>query len=478
VGRGALVGLLLAVLLLAAPHAQARLRAVDAHPARAVATITAGAPATKLPRSFFGLSVEYPELPMYEQFLPSFERILGLLKVGDDGPQVLRVGGNSADLTFWNPQGMRLPRDAYVLSSQWFSQFATLILQSRLRVLLDLNLKTSTASQARGLVKEALARFPAGSIAGLEFGNEPDQYGGGYSPARYVQAFKAYAHAVGKTAPSVPFLGPAVTSTDNNFNWLQAVATGDRSQLGVLDGHEYPLAACENPGDPGYPTVEKILSASLISGYAASVKPAVVLAHRAHRPFRLDETNSVTCGGSPGVSDTFATALWAPDALFSLLRTGLDAVNFHIRPTKINGPLALGTGGFIARPLFYGLLLFARMASPGGQLLRVSQTVPPSSRLSAWAVKVTGGAIHVLLINKASSALTVRLRLRSRSAAVVERLLAPSARAADGVTFGGQKLGADGIMKGMPVSEMVASHGGSYQVKVGPTSAVLVEVQR
>jgi hypothetical protein len=33
-------------------------------------------------------------------------------------------------------------------------------------------------------------------------------------------------------------------------------------------------------------------------------------------------------------------------------------------------------------------------------------------------------------------------------------------------------------MKGTPVSETATARGDSYQVKVGPTSAVLVEVQR
>ena len=46
-----------------------------------------------------------------------------------------------------------------------------------------------------------------------------------------------------------------------------------------------------------------------------------MLAHGAGLRFRLDEVNSVTCGGTRGVSDTFATALWAPDALLSLLGT-------------------------------------------------------------------------------------------------------------------------------------------------------------
>jgi hypothetical protein len=34
------------------------------------------------------------------------------------------------------------------------------------------------------------------------------------------------------------------------------------------------------------------------------------------------------------VSDTFATALWAPDALFELLRAGIDGVNVHVRPSR------------------------------------------------------------------------------------------------------------------------------------------------
>jgi hypothetical protein len=40
----------------------------------------------------------------------------------------------------------------------------------------------------------------------------------------------------------------------------------------------------------------------------------MMLAHRAGFPFRLTEQNSVTCGGLAGVSNTFATALWAPAA--------------------------------------------------------------------------------------------------------------------------------------------------------------------
>jgi hypothetical protein len=186
----------------------------------------------------------------------------------------------------------------------------------------------------------------------------------------------------------------------------------------------------------------------------------------------------VTCGGLAGVSDTFSTALWAPDALFSLLTTGLDAVNVHIRPTKVNGPLAVDGNGFVARPLFYGLLLFRETLSPGGQLLHLNQSGPASAHLSTWAVRVNTRAIHLLLINKGNSAVTARLRLSRSSTVTLERMLASSARATSGVTLGGQHLGSDGRLHGTSQINPLPVRAGSYQVVVPATSAALVIAQQ
>ena len=46
--------------------------------------------------------------------------------------------------------------------------------------------------------------------------------------------------------------------------------------------------------------------------------------------------NAVSCGGVRGVSDTFASALWALDTLFEFSRVGVDGVNFHTVPNTIN----------------------------------------------------------------------------------------------------------------------------------------------
>ena len=65
----------------------------------------------------------------------------------------------------------------------------------------------------------------------------------------------------------------------------------------------------------------------------------------------MTELNSVNCGGRPGVSNTFATALWAPDALFALLRAGVDGINLHVRANTINAPFALTSAGLSRRPI-------------------------------------------------------------------------------------------------------------------------------
>ena len=41
------------------------------------------------------------------------------------------------------------------------------------------------------------------------------------------------------------------------------------------------------------------------------------------------ETNTASCGGFPGVSDSFASALWAVDWALQLAHTNLTGALFH-----------------------------------------------------------------------------------------------------------------------------------------------------
>jgi hypothetical protein len=201
----------------------------------------------------------------------------------------------------------------------------------------------------------------------------------------------------------------------------------------------------------------------------------VAAAHHAGLPFRMTELNSVTCGGRAGVSDTFATALWAPDALFELLRAGVDGVNIHVRTDTVNAAIVPTRGGIRARPLLYGLILFARTLGDDPQLAASRLQEAPGLHLKAWAVRA-GGALHVLLINKGATGAVVQLRTIGTGPATVQRILAPSPAARTGESLNGQTLGSNGTWRGRATHEVLAPGLAGYTVRLPAASAALVSI--
>jgi hypothetical protein len=259
---------------------------------------------------------------------------------------------------------------------------------------------------------------------------------------------------------------------------MSTLIQDERSELGSVSGHLYPYSACvKRPRSPSYPSVARLLSRGAVSAFATDIASAVAVAHQAGLRFRLTEFNSVTCGGKRGVSNTFATALWAPDALFTAMRAGADGANLHVRANAINAPFTVTRGGLIARPLLYGLMLFTRTLGPQARLVRLHLTAARSLELSAWAVRVRGGILHMLLIDKSNRTLRIDLRLPASGPASVERLLAPSPYARSGVTLDGQQLNWAGYWSGRPRTELVTAGPRGYVVTLPRRSAALVSVR-
>src|SRR5579859_2812172 len=371
-----------------------------------------------LPQSFLGISTEYWALPVFDGDRALLERLLAQLRVPGGGPLVLRIGGDSADHSFWDPRADRAPRWVYALNSRWVRRAATLVEDLRARVMLDLNLITDTPLTAAEWARAALTRFPRGSIVGLEIGNEPDLYARRFwmaafehpwlnSPALrldltaagYGQAFESYADVLAAATPGVPLVGPALGHPVVDASWIARLLADPHPGLRVLSGHWYPYSGCVPDSSPSYPTVGRLLAGRDIAQVIRGLHPVIQMAHHAGLGFRLTELNSVTCGGLPGVSDTFATALWAPRALFALARAGVDGVNIHMRAHAINAPFAIEHDRVVARPLLYGLLLFTRCLGPHARLLDVRVSQSRGATLDVWAVLAEPGLLHVLLIN-------------------------------------------------------------------------------
>ena len=398
-------------------------------------TVPVQASTTSIPRAFLGLSTEYATLPLVEQDTALYERVLSLLQVPGDGRFVLRIGGDSADHAIFDPSADRLPPWAFPVTPALVARTVAIIKDLRLRVILDLNTISTTPRLTAAWVRAAMraSNLPAGSLAAFEIGNEPDIYNRAtwasdllaanppstlkqatlgpvrlpklITPASYARTYQAFARAIASAAPDAPLVAPALAMERRHLRWISTLLRRPHPGLRVISAHVYPYSACARPGQPTYPTVQKLLGENATVGMAKTIAPAVALAHKAGFSLRLTEINSVTCGGLKGVSNTFATALWAPDALFELMRAGVEGVNLHARVQSINAPFYFTQQGLQTHPLLYGLILFKRMLGAHARLVPVQLRSSRSLHLKVWAVREGEGTntlntLNVLVINK------------------------------------------------------------------------------
>jgi hypothetical protein len=454
-------------------------------------TIPSLAPVRVVPRSFFGISTEYWTLPLFERNPRLLERVLSLLHVPGNGPMVMRIGGDSADHARWDPRGSWMAPWVFRITRSWLAATAGLVRAEHLHVILDMNLVTGSARSAAQWARAAERSFPRGSIIAFEIGNEPDIYDrslwvallarahdgrlpSDITPRIYRSDFSTYGRLLSRVAPRIPLAGPALANPQMNLRWIIRLLADPPAGLRLFTAHRYPYSACAARGWSGYPTIARVLSQRATTGVVDSIRPALLRAHRAGFPFRLTELNSVTCGGLRGVSDTFATALWAPDALFSLLRAGVDGVNLHSREYSINAPFTITSHGLHANPLLYGMITFARTLGPQAELLQTRLHAPASAHLDAWAVRVHGNRIHVLLIDKGVRPVTVGVHMPASGPLSVQRLIARSVSAKTGETLAGQHLGRDGRWHGRRVTVRVSPSVHGYVVTLPAHSAALL----
>jgi hypothetical protein len=480
-------------------HATRR-RPRRSHRARPLTAVLAGS-GVRVPRSYFGLSVEYWDIPLLARHPDTLVRLLRLLTVSDDGPLVLRIGGDSADHTLWEAAPHAGDPLAYELSPRWFRELRGMTAGAGLRLLLDLNLAARAPAMAAALAHEAERTLPRHSITAFEVGNEPDIYHregsyrfattadirpatpatwDHYSAGRYAAAFRHYAGAIAGDrggAARIPLAGPEVANPEHDLRYVQTLIDSDRSELALVTAHRYPYSACARPSSRGWPTIARILSPAASTGLARTVEPVVRLAASAELSVRVTEVDSVTCGGVPGISNTFATALWAPDALFSLLADGVAGVNVHVRQGTFNEAFEMTRRGLEARPLLYGLLAFVRTLSSGRTVLSGVVSAPRRDNIRVWGVRTTGGYLHVLVLDKGGRTVHLELRLPTADAAVVERLTAPRVRSTAGVTLAGQQLDAAGRWVGPLVTQRLVPGRDGYDLVLPAHSAALLNVK-
>ncbi len=482
------------------------------------ASIDTENPSLSIPREFSGFSLEYPDLKNFtgqrETGLnPIFSQLLTNLAVYKNGWPMVRLGGNSTDESWWNPtlrsRPLGIKND---ITNDTLDSLAGSTAATSSRFILGLNLGQNNPTLATEFAQAALAGLPNGKVDLFEVGEEPDIFAShpyyadpltgqpvfvrpaSYSFSNFLEEFDTFATALQGLPQPVSLGGPGFTTSV--YGWMQYLPSflaAQAPRLKTVTYHRYPLSACSwsTPSSSMDPTIANLLADKNAQGLAKGVAPFAAQASSYGKSLRLTEINSVSCGGKAGVSNSFASALWATDVMFNLAQVGVTGVNFHsgsaasYTPFRFsNQPIRTGnnTWGWgpvfsaTVNPLYYGVLLFNQATANGARLLPVNTAT--QGNIKIWATLDAQQVVRVVLINKDTVVGgKARIQLSSpRTLGVLTRLRAPSVNDTNGVTLAGQTF--DGTVDGLPLgpytSEKVMPQNGSYSLDLPPASAALL----
>jgi len=453
-----------------------------------------GAP---MPSGFVGVSLEYSALHLYTGRDPRAidPVLLNLLRALAPGQApVLRIGGNSADASWWPIRGMIPPVGVtYAITPGWLRTTQALAKALGARLIMGVNLAGGRAAIAATEARAFLQGIGRRYVSAFEIGNEPDVYNvfpwfydrasqpvyardASWTLQTFTQQFAQWRAAM----PVNLLAGPAFAERP----WTLGIGSflSAEPRLTLVTMHRYPLrAGVTDPTSPIYASIPTLLNDQASAGLAQGIAASAALAHSYGRPFRIDEMNSAAHYGQKGVSDAFASALWALDTLFNFRAVGVDGVNFHSLPNANYELFTLSRPHKVwqafVHPVYYGMLMFAQAFPAGARMLPVTV---PNGPVKVWATQSSDGHIRVVVINKDyANPSDVQLQVPGANIAGQARLdwlEAPNVASTSGVTLGGQTFGTrtrTGSL-GSPQYQPVLSVAGSYTVHMPPASAVML----
>ncbi len=320
-------------------------------------------------------------------------------------------------------------------------------------------------------------------LFGFEVGNEPDLYDTNgyrkppppYTVNDYEQEYKNYYDTIKRHNPKAVFTGPACASHHTEFTEpFRRDMAKDTIIISMLTQHYYVAKA--DTAIPVHQQIDTLLSKAKLSSVSAEVESLVKCADSI--PFRMSECNSLYHGGQWGVSDAFASALWALDFMYQLADDGCAGVNFH---GGLDGPYTVFSKNkkdniYSARPIAYGILAF--QIGSKGKFISSTTVKKDSINLDSYSVIDSLKSIYTTIINKEKDTLqnaVIKIDAGDsnyRSAEYV-RLSSPSLGDTTTVTLGGQVVDSLGTIHAYNwISSPVYSH--TTQINVPAGSAVVL----
>ena len=463
-----------------------------------------------LPNNYLGVAFTYKPIPGWvgprsRRVDPVFVRLIRNL--APHGRPLLRIGGESADHSWWPIPGYHKPFGiTYDLRPSWTVAARRLAKAAHARLMLGVNLQADRPKLVRVESHELLRRIGARYIQSFQIGNEPNLYTAipwykmrnGHPVPQYSKVgtpvfarppsygpadFAGEVHRMLRVMPKFPVAGPET----NTPAWIGAFTRflHPAGRAVTLTSHAYAANKCiKDPSQFLFPSVPHLLSIPASRDQLAGVNHFIGVARGRGDGFRVDELGTVSCSGLYGVSNTMASALWVMDTLFSMDADGVTGVNLHtvkgvnklFVPKRSHGRWRASVG-----PWYYGALMFTRASPAGSRLLAVANGTHALTRV--WATLGRDRLVRILAINDSIDA-GARVLVHNppdygRRPGRLELLRARSAYATHGLSLGGRSFGrtTTGVLK-RPITRPVHRRGGVYAVRLPPASAGLLTLAR
>jgi hypothetical protein len=441
-------------------------------------TVTRAATMGALPAGFVGFSFE--KTHMTDGFFTATNApLIALFKLL--GPGIVRIGANDVDVSTWVPTAK--PSGDGLTSTDVgtadVDALAAFLTATGWRTIYGVSMTTAVQPSVDESVY--VASKLGSSLHSIEIGNEINFFANNTVGTPTMQ-WESFEGPIAAATPGIAISGPAGSEAVEDFTVPFAYAEGTKILL--LTEHYYKGAASSNPTladlltpDPSVITQsQELLVAAQMNDISSG--------------YRWGEMNSYSGHGAAGVSDVFASALWAIDFMLTTAEYGSAGVNFHGGGQNMDGNLCTNgvascTKPFLyspidevdsqvtaAAPLYYGMLLVSRAGT--GKMLATSAQAG-TLNFTGYTVAPADGTTNVILVNKdATTGVNATVDI---GAAVTEAdatyLQAPSLDAMNGATFAGAEVSPAGIWNPSPPFAL-STAGNSIQVLVPPASAVIV----
>ncbi|KAJ6627347.1 glycoside hydrolase family 79 protein [Mycena sp. CBHHK59/15] len=354
-----------------------------------------------------------------------------------------------------------------------------------------LGIPLNDTSHLRLGIAEAAESILGDKLIGFQVGNEPDQYASHghrpttYGPADFSSDFGVVEAAL-RADPKVPvvngkLLGPSLSGQwQPQQVWDVDFIPDHRQSLAALSMSFYPKNNCAKvfggPNATGGVDPQAVFSSYLdhTSGQtiAQPYLSSTSLAQTNNLPFVMVETNTASCGGFPGVSNSFGSALWALDYGLQLAYSNFTTALLHVGGQGVYynpftpPPTNQSTfRSWTIGPIYYSVLAVAEAFGTSNQSRIIDLEMNGQNIYTPGYAIYDGDVLaRLALFNyvtdpTGASAYTVSFAIgggdtgqanATPAQVKVKYLLAPSVSSKDNITWAGQTMGGAFASDGRP----------------------------